>query len=182
MRGFRDPVEHGGPWLRTGALFLILLLAQAAFADDEDDPRLPLRDIDFTDGNGAPRSLADFRGRLILVNVWATWCAPCRQEMPALDRLQARLGGPKFEVVAISIDKEGAAVVRPFFRELGLKSLRIYLDTSGEAMAGLGGVAIPITLLVDSGRREMWRVSGPVDWDKHEVVERLRRDIARHSR
>lgn len=178
----RDTIRNRLRRLRSGVLFLVLLAAQAAFADDGDDPRLPLRDVHFTDGNGAARSLADFRGRVILVNIWATWCVPCRREMPALDRLQARLGGPRFEVVAISIDGEGSVVVRPFFRELGLTSLRMYLDTSGKAMTDLAGVAIPVTVLVDGSRRELWRVSGPVDWDEDEVVERLRRDIARHSR
>src|SRR3546814_20203764 len=77
-----------------------------------------LPEVRFTDGGGQPLTLGDFRGKMILLNIWATWCGPCREEMPTLDRLQARLGGPDFEVVALSIDRAGIAVVREFYDEI----------------------------------------------------------------
>jgi len=137
----------------------------------------PLPELRFVDGAGAARSLADFRGRVILLNVWATWCVPCRKEMPALDRLQQTLGGPGFEVVALSIDRGGVFVVKDFYAELDLRALQIYVDAGGEALTKLGAVGIPLTLLVDRDGRELWRVVGPVEWDGAEVVDRLRRDL-----
>ena len=130
--------------------------------------------LQFQDGAGRARSLADFRGRLVLLNIWATWCAPCREEMPTLDRLQAKLGGPGFEVVALSIDQQGAAVVRKFFDEVGIKSLQLYVDPSAQAGFKLATVGVPTTLLVDRTGREIGRRAGPAKWDAPEVVEALR--------
>jgi len=138
-----------------------------------ETPR-PLPELHFVDGTGARHSLADFRGRVILLNVWATWCVPCREEMPALDRLQAALGGPDFEVVPLSIDRGGVSAVRSFYGELELRALRIYVDASGEALTKLGAVGIPLTLLVDRDGRELWRVVGPAEWDKPAAVNRIR--------
>lgn len=135
----------------------------------------PVPPLRFVDGDGKPRALADFRGRVILLNLWATWCPPCRKEMPNLDRLQEQLGGPDFEVVALSIDRGGLFAVQSFFDEMDLRHLKIYVDASAEAMAALGAVGLPTTLLVDRSGRERWRVVGPVEWDKPEVIERLRR-------
>lgn len=133
----------------------------------------PLPDLRFIDGAGAPRSLSDFRGRVILLNLWATWCVPCRKEMPALDRLQAALGGPGFEVVALAIDQGGIAAVTRFYTELKLGALRIYLDQNGDALNKLGGLGIPLTILVDRDGRELWRVVGPREWDAPETVRAI---------
>ncbi len=138
-----------------------------------ETPR-PLPELHFVDGTGARRSLADFRGRVILLNVWATWCVPCREEMPALDRLQAALGGPDFEVVPLSIDRGGVFVIKGFYEELDLRALQIYVDQAGEALTKLGAVGIPLTLLVDREGRELWRVVGPAEWDKPAAVNRIR--------
>lgn len=144
-----------------------------AFASTEGRrPVLPLR---FVDRGGKPRTLADFRGRVILLNLWATWCPPCRKEMPNLDRLQEKLGGPDFEVVALSIDRGGIFAVESFYDEMDIRNLEIYLDADAQAMAALGAVGLPTTLLIDRNGRERWRVVGPVEWDNPEVVERLRR-------
>src|SRR3546814_10648910 len=91
-----------------------------------DAPR-ELPDVHFMDGSGKRLSLADFRGKLVLLNLWATWCGPCREEMPTLDRLQATLGGSDFEVVALSIDRAGMGVVDAFYAEIGVKSLARYI-------------------------------------------------------
>ncbi|MBI3042934.1 MAG: TlpA family protein disulfide reductase [Betaproteobacteria bacterium] len=134
----------------------------------------PVPDIRFVDGNGAPRALSNFRGKVVLLNVWATWCAPCRKEMPALDRLQRTLGGADFEVVALSIDNGGAAAARQFYDEIGIRSLAVYVDASMEATGKLRALGIPTTLLLDREGRERWRKTGPAEWDSPEIIESLR--------
>ena len=138
----------------------------------------PLLELRFTDAGGRKLTLGDFRGRLVLLNLWATWCVPCRKEMPALDRLQARLGGPGFEVVALSIDRKGVSAVQPFYKELGLKALRIYVDQSGEAADKLGAPGIPTTLLISREGRELGRVLGPAEWDGPPVEAMVRKYLA----
>jgi len=133
----------------------------------------PLPDLRFIDGAGKQRSLADFRGRVILLNLWATWCVPCRKEMPALDRLQSALGGPGFEVVALSIDQGGIAAVKRFYEELDLRALRIYVDQNGDALGKMGSVGIPLTVLADRDGRELWRVVGPREWDAPDAVRAI---------
>lgn len=136
----------------------------------------PLR---FADGHGEPTSLAAFSGKVVLLNVWATWCPPCVAEMPTLDRLQAALGGSEFEVVALSIDSTGAAAVRPFFLRTGIKSLRLYADTFREALTGLAGAGIPLTLLVDRDGREIGRKQGPAEWDQPQMLQLIRDQLQR---
>jgi thiol-disulfide isomerase/thioredoxin len=131
----------------------------------------------FVDAEGSAKTLADFKGRVVLLNIWATWCVPCRAEMPALDRLQARLGGPDFQVVALSIDRRGLDAVKPFYTELGLGSLGIYLDRSGAAAHALDTVGVPTTLLIDRDGRELGRKLGPAQWDEPEAVGLIRRAI-----
>jgi thiol-disulfide isomerase/thioredoxin len=134
----------------------------------------PVPDIRFQDADGKPHTLSDFRGKIVLLNVWATWCAPCRKEMPALDRLQQMLGGPTFEVVALSINSGGAAVVRQFYDENGIHALGIYVDPTTEVTGKLRTLGIPTTLLIDREGRERWRKTGPAEWDSSEIVESLR--------
>lgn len=138
----------------------------------------PLAELNFGDGQGRPTSLAAFRGRTVLLNVWATWCTPCREEMPTLDRLQAALGGPGFEVVALSIDKGGLPVVQAFYRSLDIRHLKPYLDADGEATAGLVATGIPLTLLIDTQGREIGRKLGPAAWDDEAMVAQLRSHVA----
>jgi thiol-disulfide isomerase/thioredoxin len=134
-----------------------------------NEPR-PLPALRLVDERGRRLSLADFRGKVVLLNVWATWCTPCQEEMPALDRLNARLGGPRFEVVALSIDGLGAEVVRDFYDLLELRSLGVYVDATGRAMSELGAVGIPLTLLVDGEGRELGRLAGARKWDGDDAV------------
>lgn len=134
----------------------------------------PVPDIRFQGADGKPYTLSNFRGKVVLLNVWATWCAPCRKEMPALDRLQQTLGGPDFQVVALSIDSGGATVVRQFYDEIGIRALAVYVDPSMEASAKLRAVGIPTTLLIDREGRERWRKAGPAEWDSPEIIESLR--------
>jgi thiol-disulfide isomerase/thioredoxin len=135
----------------------------------------PLPELHFATARGRKLTLADFRGRTVLLNLWATWCAPCRKEMPTLDRLQKRLGGPHFQVVALSIDRLGLAAVAPFYKKLGLGSLAIYLDPSGRSAAALDVPGLPTSLLIDAEGREIARKIGPAAWDQRAIVQKIER-------
>lgn len=128
-----------------------------------------LKEFMFADGDLKAATLADFRGKVVLLNLWATWCGPCREEMPTLDRLQAKLGGPDFEVVTLSIDQEGVAIVKDFYEELGLKALRIFVDESMTAPVALNALGVPTTLLISREGQEIGRYTGPAEWDSPEV-------------
>ena len=145
------------------------------FPFDLLDPPRPLPELRFVDGEGRPLTLADFRGKVILLNLWATWCIPCLREMPTLDRLQAKLGGPHFEVVVLSIDIGGLPVVEKFYRALKLKALGIYVDKTLRVQRDLGIVGIPTTLLIDRQGREIGRFAGPAEWDSKEAIKAIRR-------
>lgn len=136
-----------------------------------------LPDIGFTDGKGQAMTLQSFRGKVILLNVWATWCPPCRKEMPTLDRLQQKLGGPDFEVIALSIDQGGTSIVRSFYDDIAIRALRFYVDKAGAAMTDLGIAAIPATLLIDREGREIGRKIGPAEWDSTEIVALIRKQM-----
>ena len=143
-------------------------------------PRL-VPNLRFIDDKGATRRLEQFRGKLILLNVWATWCPPCRREMPTLERLQARLGGPEFEVVALSIDKGGRAAVESFFDEINVQALKVYVDPTTAVRNGLALTAFPTTLLIDRQGREIGRYTGGADWDSPATVAMLRKYLAVHK-
>lgn len=134
------------------------------------DAPVPVPEIAFADGAGTPRSLADFRGKIVLLNIWATWCVPCRTEMPTLDRLQGELGGTDFEIVALSIDRNGPDAVRKFFGEIGVQYLDVNIDVSSRAAFSLAVVGLPATLLIDRNGMEMGRLIGPAEWDAPEMV------------
>jgi thiol-disulfide isomerase/thioredoxin len=159
-------------------------LVQAGESDKaftwHDSPK-PVPNLTFENGMGAPQSLADFRGKVVLLNIWATWCGPCRREMPTLDRLQAKLGGPDFEVVALSIDRAGIPVVKKFYEELGLKALRIYVDKTSRTTQELGVVGLPTTLLFDRSGHELGRLIGPAEWDSPAMIDVFRRHLERRA-
>ena len=150
-------------------------LAERPFSFTPHDTPRAVENIAFTDGSGTSRTLADFRGRVVLLNIWATWCAPCRKEMSALDRLQTQLGGDAFEVVALSIDRDGAPAVKRFFAETNVQALSIYVDTTMAATEKLATVGVPTTLLIDRDGREIARRTGPAEWDRPEVVAVIKR-------
>jgi thiol-disulfide isomerase/thioredoxin len=145
-----------------------------------DAPK-PIAAIAFEDGQGRSRSLADFKGKVVLLNIWATWCVPCRKEMPALDRLQGVLGGSDFEVVPLSIDRGGRETVRTFFSEIGVRNLAMYIDVSGQALRSLGVIGLPTTLVVDRAGQEIGRIIGPAEWDSPEIADVLRPIISKQS-
>jgi thiol-disulfide isomerase/thioredoxin len=144
----------------------------AAFVFKKEPETLP--EVRFQDANGAEKSLADWRGKVVLVNLWATWCAPCRKEMPALDRLQKELGSPKFEVVAISVDRTGLAGARKFLDETKVENLALYADPTTRLSSQLKAVGLPITVLLDAQGREIGRLVGPAEWDSDDAKRLIR--------
>ena len=136
----------------------------------------PLRvpDLAFRDASGAEKRLSDWRGRTLLLNLWATWCVPCRQEMPALDALQARLGGADFEVVAINIDPRDPQKPKAWFDEVGLKRLGFYTDTSAKVFTDLKMIGrafgMPTTLLIDPASCEIGTIAGPAEWASEDAT------------
>lgn len=138
-----------------------------------DEPQ-PIANIRFVTEDSTRMDMEDFRGKIVLVNVWATWCAPCREEMPTLDALQAELGSDRFEVVALSIDRAGPQVVRRFYDEIGVTHLGIYVDETMLSATALRTVGLPTTLLVNADGRELGRLVGPAEWDDPEMMSFLR--------
>ena len=105
-----------------------------------------------------------------VVNFWATWCAPCRKEMPALDALQQKLGSPDFEVVALSLDRQGAETARAFLNETKATNLKLYVDPTAKTLDGLKAVGLPATILIDREGREVGRLLGPAEWSSPEAI------------
>ncbi|MDO8769840.1 MAG: TlpA disulfide reductase family protein [Burkholderiaceae bacterium] len=122
-----------------------------------------LRPLSFKDETGARVSLADFQGRVILLNVWATWCPPCREEMPALDRLSAKRQAAGFAVVTLSLDAPSAA--KAFLKGINARTLTAYTDAEGMALRVLGVSTVPSTILIDRKGRELGGLSGATAWD-----------------
>ena len=136
-----------------------------------------LPDIRFVDGDGRALSLHDFRGRPVLLNIWATWCVPCRKEMPSLDRLQAKFDPSQLLVLTLSIDSRGIPAVKQFYQELGLKSLGIYVDQSGATLGLVGAPGLPTTLLLNEQGQEIGRKIGPAEWDTPASIDLLRQHM-----
>jgi thiol-disulfide isomerase/thioredoxin len=127
-------------------------------------------DMVFTGADGRDVSLTDFTGRPLLVNIWATWCAPCKAELPELDRLAASQEG-KLSVIAVSQDLEGRKPVMAFFGEASISNLEPYTDKENALLQGFGGnVVMPTTILYDSDGKEVWRVAGPVNWGDSQIT------------
>lgn len=142
----------------------------------------PVPNIRFQNADGRTLNLADFRGKVLLVNLWATWCTPCREEMPTLDQLQAHLGGPEFQVLAISQDVAGADAVKAFFRKIGIRHLNLYVDKTGHSAEQLGVFGIPTTVLIDRKGQALGRRAGAADWDSPAVIALIRRVVGTPQR
>ena len=125
---------------------------------------LDLPDFSLVNGDGATLRLSDLGGKVVLLNIWATWCVPCREEMPQLNDLQAALGGEDFEVVATNIDKGGPDKARKFLDETKATDLTLYTDPTGKLFSKLRAVGMPTTLLIDREGKEIGRLVGPADW------------------
>ena len=154
-------------------------LATGAMTNFEfaDAPR-PLPEAHFVDAGGDAVSLSRFRGKVVLLNFWATWCGPCKREMPDLDRLQAELGGSDFQVVALSSDRGGPAVVQPFYDDVGVQHLAVYNDRRAKVQRDFGVRGLPTTVLIDRQGRELGRLVGPAHWGSPEALALLREVIA----
>ena len=133
-----------------------------------------IREFEFKAEDGVSRSLADYRGQFVLVNVWATWCPPCRKEMPALDRLKKALAAnPDINVIAISVDRAPIAQVRAFYTQYEIKYLPLLQGDEDEVMSALRVGGLPTTLLLNRGGLEIGRLVGPTEWDRSAMIEQL---------
>ncbi len=140
----------------------------AAFQPAEDPAPLP--EVPFLDGDGTARTLAGFKGQGVVLNFWATWCVPCVAEMPALDRLRARMAGRGIEVLALSSERGGAPVVQAFFARHGIQHLPVALDQGLRAARALGVQGLPTTVLIDRAGRDRGRLIGAAEWDSADAV------------
>jgi thiol-disulfide isomerase/thioredoxin len=137
-----------------------------------DEP-YPLPDISFQDSFGRNTKLSDFHGKIVLLNIWATWCSPCREEMPALDRLQARLGSKDFLVLPVSTDTGGVDQVQDFYTTASIKSLGVYVDPTGKAEGDLRIIGYPTTFVVDRKGRAIGLIIGPAEWDSNKMINKI---------
>ncbi|WP_299810969.1 TlpA disulfide reductase family protein [Tardiphaga sp.] len=139
---------------------------------------LKLPDLAFMDGEGQPKKLSDWRGKTVLVNLWATWCVPCRKEMPALDELQGKLGGADFEVVAINIDTRDAQKPKAFLKDGNLAKLGYFADSSAKVFQELKGVGralgMPTSVLVDGRGCEIATIAGPAEWASEDALKLIK--------
>ena len=134
-----------------------------AFVSRKTPEALP--DIAFQNAAGDRLTLSSFKGRVVLLNLWATWCAPCKEEMPSLDRLQKALGSDTFEVVALSLDRQGTEASRKFLADVKATNLKLYADPTAKQGTALKLIGMPTTILIDKEGRELGRLTGPAEWD-----------------
>jgi thiol-disulfide isomerase/thioredoxin len=136
---------------------------------------LRLPDLAFEDAEGKPKKLSDWRGRTVLVNLWATWCVPCRKEMPALEGLQTKLGGPNFEVVAVNIDTRDPEKPKNFLKDANLTRLGYFSDQKARVFQDLKAagraLGMPTSVLVDGQGCEIATIAGPAEWDSDDAVK-----------
>ena len=139
---------------------------------------LAIPNLALVDAAGKARTLAEWRGRTVLLNLWATWCVPCRKEMPALDALQEKLGGPKFEVLALNIDTRDPDKPKAWLKEVGITKLAYYADPSAKAFQDLKvvgrAVGLPTSILIDPAGCEIGYMAGPAEWASEDAVRLIR--------
>jgi thiol-disulfide isomerase/thioredoxin len=145
----------------------------AAISTNDEPRRIP--ELAFKDASGATKTLADWHGRAVLFNLWATWCVPCRKEMPALDALQAKLGGDHFDVVAVNIDTRDPEKPKAWLRDVGINRLAYYADPSAKVFQDLKladrAFGMPTTLLVDANGCEVGTLAGPAEWASDDAIK-----------
>src|SRR5512132_4437860 len=144
---------------------------------------LKMPNLAFEDAAGKPLTLEHWRGRTVLLNLWATWCVPCRKEMPALDALEQRLGGPGFEVVAINIDTRDADKPKAWLKEVGVQKLAYYADPTARTFQDLKAIGrafgMPTTLLIDPQGCEIASIAGPAEWASEDAIKLIQTALAR---
>lgn len=139
----------------------------------ETKPPCQVPELAFTAADGSPVSLSAFRGKTVLLNLWATWCPPCVKEMPSLDRLQQKLGSDRFVVVAVSQDRGGAGVVVPWLTVNKLTHLTPYLDPQAKTSQALQTPGLPVSLVINPEGYEVARLFGKTEWDSPDMIARL---------
>jgi thiol-disulfide isomerase/thioredoxin len=175
-------------WSRAFISLLLLVLAGGGLAAEDNpdvrervrlgefipaSPLQPAPAVSFVDLAGNTVSLSEFTGKIVLVNLWATWCEPCLREMPSLERVQSRLGD-KLAVVAISEDRGGSKTVEPFIDKIGLKSVKVYLDPKSAIERAFKVQGLPTSFLIDREGRVLGRVEGAAEWDAPRLLEVLK--------
>ena len=161
----------------TVAVALLFALSVVAAAEEEKpklgefipaSPPQPAPELSFQDLEGKSASLADFKGKLLVLNLWATWCGPCLEEMPSLEQLQVNLPD-KLVVVAVSEDRGGAKIVQPFLDKLGLKKVKIYLDPKSDVGHAFEVRGLPTSIVIGGDGKVLGRVEGAAEWDSVEM-------------
>jgi thiol-disulfide isomerase/thioredoxin len=137
----------------------------------------PLPDLAFVDGADKPVKLSDYKGKVVLLNFWATWCAPCVKEMPSLDRLQADMGKDRFVVLPLSLDGPSKPKVVPFYKDKKLTELGIFFDKGHKTMQAADVNVLPTSILIDAEGRELGRIEGEADWARPEAVALMKAAI-----
>jgi thiol-disulfide isomerase/thioredoxin len=144
---------------------------------------LKVPDLAFQDASGKPLTLENWRGRTVLLNLWATWCVPCRKEMPSLDALQAQLGGPDFEVVTVNIDTRDPEKPKTWLKEVGVSKLAYYADPAAKTFQDLKAVGrafgMPTTLLIGPQGCEIGTIAGPAEWASDDAIQLIKAALAR---
>jgi len=179
--GDSDRVPSGDPACRaaiaTAQRIAPLAHGEVAALTMATTPRR-LPDLAFEDTDGQPKKLSDFRGKTVLLNLWATWCIPCRKEMPALDALQAKLAGPNFEVVAINIDTRDPEKPKNFLKEINVSRLAYFSDPKAKTFQDLKAIGrapgLPSSLLVDPEGCEIAFIAGPAEWASDDALNLIR--------
>lgn len=161
----RNGAPAGGP----EAMVLAPYATGAMENFKQEVPAKPAPDLAFKDGEGKDVHLSDFRGKLILLNLWATWCVPCREEMPALNRLQAAMGSDRFQVLALSVDKDGHDLAKAFLAEVKADHIALYNDPTSRASFAMKAFGLPTTVLISPEGKEIGRLVGPAHWDGPEA-------------
>lgn len=183
-------------WLCAAALVILLLgpsLGSAADSGADMPDRAKLGEfvpfaqassapaITLTDADGKTAELSDFRGKPVVINLWATWCEPCLREMPSLERLQSRLGN-RIAVLAVSEDRGGSAAVEPFIAKLGLKLVKVYLDPKSQVGHAFGVEGLPTSIVIDRDGKVLGRVAGAAEWDSPKILGALEPLLSGDSR
>jgi thiol-disulfide isomerase/thioredoxin len=182
-------------WLCAAALAVLIAVPVFVRAADDDrqmpdatklgefvpsSPPFSAPAVSLTDAPGKTTPLSDFRGKLVVLNLWATWCEPCLREMPSLERLQSQLGD-RAAVLAVSEDRGGGKIVEPFIAKLGLKTVKIYIDPNSEIGHAFGVQGLPTTFVIDRDGKVVGRVDGAAEWDSPKILGVIVPLLARES-